>query len=368
MENLDENGISLGLADVEFKLPSEFKEKLKEFIDEEYFHYVEWRGDPDLLEAIAEKVCNFNKVDVKPGKNILLTVGAMNTIWLVTHCFLKRGDKVLVVEPTYPSLFYSARDSDAEVIFLKLREDTNFHLSLEELDKFSEYRVKMIILCNPNNPTGTVFTKSELECLVEFALRKNSIVVSDELYEFMTYEKEHISIASIPGARDITITISGFTKTFGLSGFRVGCIVASENFIKKMSSVNRSIVIQPGVIDQKAALLALTMPEFKKWLCELRDYLKRNRDLVYSKLDEVPWIKCNLPEGAFFVFPNISWICSNSVSFSRELLKKYKVLVYAGSGFGPSGEGHVRMNFATSRDNLLDALHRIRSFVYELIY
>jgi len=135
-----------------------------------------------------------------------------------------------------------------------------------------------------------------------------------------------------------------------------------------MGSVNRSIVIQPGVIDQKAALLALTMPEFKRWLCELRDYLKRNRDLVYSKLNEVPWIKCNLSEGAFFVFPNISWICSNSASFSRELLKKYKVLVYAGSGFGPSGEGHVRMNFATSRDNLLDALHRIRSFVYELIY
>jgi len=365
---LDRNSISLGLADIEFKLPVEFKERLKKFVDDEYFHYTKLPGDPELLEAIAEKVRNFNRIDIRPDKNVLLTIGAMNAIWLVTHCFIKSGDRVLVIEPTYPPLFHAPKDLGARVVFLKLKEENNFHLDLEELKKFFEDDIRVIILCNPNNPTGTVFTRDELECLVELALRRGSIILSDEVYEFITYERRHISVASLPGASDIVITISSFTKSFGLSGFRIGYIIADERFIKKMESVNRSIIIQPGVIDQKAALLALTLPEFKQWLSELRDYLRVNRDLIYNTLNTIPWIRCNLPEGTFFIFPNISWICNDSTLFSKKLLRRYKVLVYAGSGFGPSGEGHIRMNFATSRANLLEALERINHFIYEIIY
>jgi len=361
-----EGGVSLGLADIDFKLPDEFKRRLKELIDEECFHYAEPRGDPELLRAIVEKVRSINCVDVTE-RNVLLTVGATNAIWLATHCLLRRGDRVVVVEPTYPPLFQAAVDAGARVTFLHLSEERGFHLPPEELDRLQGLDFRMLVVCNPNNPTGTVFTRSELEALVEAAAKKGALILADELYEAVTYEREHVSVASLPGAQDITVTISGFTKAHGLSGFRVGYVVAGEDIIKKMESVNRTIVMQPGTLDQKAALLALTLPEFKRWLRELREYLRVNRDLACSELRRVPWVTCVRPEGAFFAFPNVSWVCDD-IAFSRELLRRKRVLVLPGSGFGPSGKGHLRLNFATSRENLRDALRAIVDLAYELVY
>jgi aspartate aminotransferase len=350
---LDKGAISMGLAESDFDMPKEVKEAMINAILEGRYHY-EMGGVPEFLEAAVEKLRRFNGINATE-EEVLPTVGAMNGIWLAYKVLLKPGDHAVVVTPTYPPLIERPKSFQAEVTEVRAGED--WHLDIEAIERALTDRTKVITICNPNNPTGAVYTRDELEQLAELAVRRNLYVISDELYEHLTYDgRRHVSIASLPGMRERTITIFGFTKTHGMSGLRIGYVVAERELVKRMREENAAVVIHPGTIEQVGAAAALKCDSYVN---SLRDYLQKVRDRLVAKLREAPGVEIRPPEGTFFAFPDLSSLFENDKEAADYLLKEAGVLVYAGSGFGKGGTGHVRMNFCSPLSIIEEAADRM---------
>ncbi|MCX8184075.1 MAG: aminotransferase class I/II-fold pyridoxal phosphate-dependent enzyme, partial [Crenarchaeota archaeon] len=246
----------------------------------------------------------------------------------------------------------------AEVTEVKTRRDG--HLDLTRIEEAVTSNTKIITICNPNNPTGTVYTKDELERLAEIAVKHDLYVFSDELYENLTYDgRKHVSIASLPGMYERTVTAFGFTKTYGMSGLRIGYVVAEKKMIRLMRDENAGIVIHPGTIEQIGAAAALRKCDY--YINFLRDYLEGVRNRLIAELNEVPGIVAPSPEGSFFAFPDLSLLFEKDGDATEYLLKEAKVLVYGGSGFGDGGAGHVRINFCSPLEIIEEAAVRIRT-------
>jgi aspartate/methionine/tyrosine aminotransferase len=352
---LDKDVISLGLAESDFEMPKEVKEAMIGAILEGRYHY-EMNGVAEFLEAARDKLLRFNGISVSE-EEILPTVGAMNGIWLTYRILLKPGDHVIVVTPSYPPLIGRPKSFQAEVTEVKTKQDG--HLDLAGIEKAVSSKTMMITICNPNNPMGTVYTRDELKQLAEIALKHDLYVFSDELYESLTYDgRKHVSIASLPGMHERTVTVFGFTKTHGMSGLRIGYVVAKKELIRKMRDENAGIVIHPGTVEQIGAAAALRKCDY--YVDFLKNYLEKVRNRLVVKLNETPGIAVSPPEGAFFAFPNLSFLFENDKDAVEYLLEEARVLVSGGSGFGDGGAGHVRINFCSPLEVIEEAAERIR--------
>ncbi|MCX8179996.1 MAG: pyridoxal phosphate-dependent aminotransferase [Thermofilaceae archaeon] len=358
---LDEEVISLGLAESDFEMPKEVKEAMINAILTGRYHY-EMDGVPEFIEAAKEKLRRVNRIPVGEDE-ILPTVGVMNGIWLTYKVLLKPGDHVIVVTPTYPPLINRPKSFQSNVTEVKLKQDG--HLDLDGIEKAVTERTRMITICNPNNPTGTVYTREELEQLAEIALRHDLYVFSDELYEDLTYDgRKHVSIASLPDMHERTVTAFGFTKTYGMSGLRIGYIAAERETIKRMREENASIVIQPGTIEQIGAATALKKCGYYTEF--LRNYLEKVRNKLIETLNEVQGVIAPLPEGTFFAFPNLSRLFEDDKEAVEYILREAGVRVYEGSGFGEGGRGHVRINFCSPMEIIEEAASRIKNALMKL--
>ncbi|MEM3715861.1 MAG: pyridoxal phosphate-dependent aminotransferase [Candidatus Bathyarchaeia archaeon] len=359
---LDDEGISLGLAEIDFDIPEPVKRAIINAVLNGEYHYSPVEGLPDFLQAVVDRWRRFNKVDIKV-ENVLPIVGAMNGIWLASQVCLNSGDEVLIVTPIYGPILNHMASTGAKVISCPARGGDH-HIDLEKIEGKISERTKMIAICNPNNPTGAVYTRSELEGLADIAKRRKIYVFSDELYDTLTYDgREHISIASLPGMEDLTITVNGFTKAYGLSGLRIGYIVAGKEIIAKMRTLNSKIIIHPDVIAQKAAAAAYN--ECDDWMEALRSHCERMRNILCDTLSRFKSVSCPRSEGTFFAFPDVSKLFKNDVEAALWLEKKYKVRTSAGSGFGEGGEGHLRLNFATTEEIMQEALRRLSEAISE---
>ncbi|MEM2056881.1 MAG: pyridoxal phosphate-dependent aminotransferase, partial [Thermoproteota archaeon] len=326
---LERDVISLGLAESDFEMPREVKEAMINAIINGRYHY-EMNGVAEFIEAARDKLLRVNNISVEEGE-ILPTVGVMNAIWLTYRVLLKPGEHVIVVTPTYPPLIGRPKSFQAEVTEVKTREDG--HLDLAAIEKALTSKTKIITICNPNNPTGIVYTREELERLAEIAVKHDLYVFSDELYENLTYDgRKHVSIASLPGMYERTVTAFGFTKTYGMSGLRIGYVVAEEKIIRLMRDENTGIVIHPGTVEQIGAAAALRKCDY--YTDFLKNYLERVRNRLIAELNEIPGIFARLPEGTFFAFPDLSPLFEKDEEAAEYLLKEAKVLVYSGNGFG----------------------------------
>jgi aspartate aminotransferase len=352
---LDSEGISLGLAESDFEMPKEVKEQIIDAVVNGRYHY-EFEGVPEFLEAAKEKLRRFNNIDVEE-KEILPIAGGMNGIWLTYKVLLRPGDRVIVVTPNYPPIFGHPKEvSQAEAVEVKTKND--FHLDIDAIEKAISEKVRIISICNPNNPSGAVYTKEELEQLADVAQKHNLLVFSDELYENLTYDgRKHISIASLDNMQERTITVFAFTKTYGMSGLRIGYLVANKEIVEKMKAENSRVLIHPGTIEQLAAAAALKKCNY--YVEALRSYLEGVRNHFISKLNQISGVKAALPEGTFFAFPDLSFLFTDDRKAAEYLEKEAKVRVYSGSGFGRGGEGHVRMNFCTTKKVIDEATERI---------
>ncbi|MEM3425160.1 MAG: pyridoxal phosphate-dependent aminotransferase [Thermoproteota archaeon] len=353
---LERDVISLGLAESDFEMPREVKEAMISAIINGRYHY-EMNGVAEFIEAARDKLLRVNNIPVEEGE-ILPTVGVMNAIWLTYRVLLKPGEHVIVVTPTYPPLIGRPKSFQAEVTEVKTREDG--HLDLAAIEKALTSKTKIITICNPNNPMGTVYTREELERLAEIAVKHDLYVFSDELYENLTYDgRKHVSIASLPGMYERTVTAFGFTKTYGMSGLRIGYVVAEEKIIRLMRDENTGIVIHPGTVEQIGAAAALRKCDY--YTDFLKNYLERVRNRLIAELNEIPGIFARLPEGTFFAFPDLSPLFEKDEEAVEYLLKEAKVLVYSGNGFGNGGAGHVRINFCSPLEIIEEAAVRIRN-------
>lgn len=355
-----EDLIHLEIGEPDFPTPNHIIEDAKKAMDERYTRYTPTSGYMDLRERIAEKLLKENKIEADPASEIIVTAGAMQALSLAILVTINPGDEVIIPNPAYESFERQVKFAGGIPVPVQVKEENEFRLLPEEVERVVTKKTKMIILNTPSNPTGTVMSKSDLEGIAEIAKRHDLLVLSDEIYEKILYDGvKHFSIASLPGMKDRTITVFGFSKTYAMTGWRVGYAVSNKEIIKEMNKVQEFYVTCAPSISQRAALAALEGPQdcIEKMV---KEYEKR-RDFLCYEINKCDKISCIKPKGTFYLFPNISKTGWKSEEIAEVLLKKGKVVVVPGRAFGKYGDYFIRLSFATSMDALQLAVERIKS-------
>ncbi|HEX55261.1 MAG: pyridoxal phosphate-dependent aminotransferase [Candidatus Altiarchaeales archaeon] len=356
--------ISLGVGEPDFPTPEPIKDSGIRAIENDYTSYTSNYGLLELRIEIAKKLKKKNNIDRNPENEILITVGVSEALDLAVRAITDPGDEILVLEPCYVSYKPSVWFSYGNPIEVPSTEENEFIPQMEDIEKRTTKRTKAIILCSPNNPTGTVLRKRNLEEIADIAIENDLIVISDEIYEDLIYDNEkHYSIGSLNGMEDRTITLNGFSKVYSMTGWRLGYATANSEIIEAMMKVHQYTMLCAPSIAQYAALDAF---KHEKYINEMvRQYDKRRRLLVKG-LNSIDGISCVMPKGAFYAFPNIKESGLNSEEFAERLLRDGKVAVVPGNTFGECGEGYIRCSYSVSRDDISEALRRIEEFMRKI--
>jgi len=353
--------VSLGIGEPDFDTPPHIKEYAKEGLDKGFNHYTPNIGLKMLREAVAEKLKRENRIEANPERNIMITIGGNQAFLLSLSTFLKNGDEVLIPSPyfvTYRAVVLMLGGIPVEV---PTTIEDGFKLSIDRLSKAVTSKTKCIMINSPNNPTGSVMSKKDLEGVSRLALENDLRVVSDEVYEKLIYSGEkHVSIASLDGMSERTITVNSFSKTYAMTGWRVGYCVADEATVSKMVKFQMFLAACPVSFEQYAIARALDDPRSEAAVERMRREYQDRRDYIFGRLKVMPGIEVAKPQGAFYIFPRIG---GNDIAFSERLLSKAKVVVVPGSSFGTHGEGHIRLCYATSMGSIEKAMDRLEGFM-----
>ncbi len=352
--------INLSVGEPDFDTPRHVIEAAIKAMKEAYTHYTPNAGLKEFREAAAEKVKRENRIDVDPETEVMATVGAMGGLSLAILTIVELGDEVLIPDPGFPSYRAQVILAGGRPVPYVLREEDNFLVDAEEIRKLITDKTKAIILNTPSNPTGSVYSEKVLRAISEIVIEKDLVVISDEAYEAIVYDGlKHVSIASLPDMKERTISIFTLSKTYAMTGWRIGFVAANKDIISQMIKLQEHISAHPSSISQMAAVAALKGGDdcVKKMVAEYN----RRRELLLKKLSEIPGFKCTRPQGAFYIFPNIRGFNMSSEDFAMQILEKAKVVVVPGTAFGKHGEGYIRISYATSREKLTNALLRIKS-------
>jgi aspartate aminotransferase len=363
--------ISLSLGEPDFKTPLHICEAAKKAIDDgKYFAYPPVAGYQDLREAIAAKYQKENNVPYK-AENIVVSNGAKQSIANAMLALLNPGDEVIVFSPYWVSYDALVRLTEAVPVMVKGGIENDFKVSAEQLEKAVTKKTKAIIFSSPCNPTGTVFSRKELEGIASVVVKHNLIAIADEIYEHINFTGEQVSIASFPGMLERTITVNGFAKGFAMTGWRVGYIAAPKWIADGCNKVQGQITSANCSIAQRAALAAITgdiTPTNK-----MVDEYRQRREIVYALLKEIPGIKSNYPQGAFYFFPDVSHYfgksdgtrkIQNGDDFALYMLEQAHVSMVPGGAFGD--ENCVRLSYAASEKDLREAMKRIKDALAKL--
>jgi len=353
--------IDLGIGEPDFNAPNFVAEAAKKSIDEGFGKYTANAGLLELREEIARKLRQENGIAVDPKTELIVTSGATQAIFVVMNCLLNPGDEVLLPTPLFVAYKNSAALAGGTSIEVPTLEDEGFALDFEELDKRCTKKAKLLVLNSPCNPTGSVMKKNAIERACEFAAQHNLHIISDEIYEKYLYDgARHFSPGSIAEFRGRVITINGFAKTFGMTGWRLGYAAASSNIVNSMVRFNMYNAVCATSFVQRAGIVALkhSLSFFKPILTRY----KEKRDIACDLLDRLGW-DYQRPRGSFYVFPRIPKKYGRSFSFSKRLLESNKVATIPGSAFGDAGEGHIRISFSLEKQKLRAGLDRIDKFV-----
>lgn len=350
--------IRLEIGEPDMDTPMHIKEAGKKAIDEGFTHYTPFTGFGDLREAIAEKAKVENGINACPEKEIIVTPGACCCVYCSILSITNPGEEVLVPDPGWPHYDSCVKMADGIPVHYPQLEKNDFRVNPADLAKKVDEKTKAILINSPNNPTGSVFSKKDLECIAQIAEENDLIVISDEVYEKIIYDgSKHISIASLPGMRERTVVINALSKTYAMTGWRIGYAVAPAEIIGHMAKLVLYMSTCANSIGQRAAITALKGPQ--NFLVEMVNEYKRRRDFVVKRLNEIQGISCKLPKGAFYAFPNIKELNISSLECAHYLLERAKVSVVPGSGFGKHGEGYLRISYSTSLQHLEEAMNRI---------
>ncbi len=357
--------ISLGIGEPDFDTPEHIKEYAKEALDRGMTHYGPNAGLMMLREALAWKLKEQNGIDADPRTQIMVTIGANQALLMGLATFLRDGEEVLIPGPMFVSYAPAVILAGGKPVEVPTYEENEFRLSVEDLEKHVTEKTRALIINTPNNPTGAVLTRKDLEEIGNFAVEHDLIVFSDEVYEHFVYDgaRNH-SIASLDGMFERTITINGFSKTFAMTGWRLGFVAAPEWIIERMTRFQMYNATCPVTFAQYAAAKALKDERSWKAVEEMRREYERRRDLVWKRLNEMglPTLK---PKGAFYIFPRVKDTGLTSKEFSELMLREAKVAVVPGSAFGSAGEGYIRISYATAYEKLEEAMDRMEKVLRE---
>ncbi|MGZ7070594.1 MAG: pyridoxal phosphate-dependent aminotransferase [Methanobacterium sp.] len=344
-----EDAINLSLGEPDFDTPHHIREAVKQALDDGFTHYTTNKGIIELREAISCKLADENKIESDP-ESIIVTVGASEALHISLHALVNKGDEVLIPDPGFICYDPCVKLAEGKMIPVELHEENEYRMTPENiLNKITD-RTKAIILNSPSNPTGGIMEKQDVKGIAEIAEDHDIYLISDEIYEKIIYEGKHYS----PGRyTENAITINGFSKTYAMTGFRIGYVAAIPEIIEEMLKVHQYNAVCASSLSQIAGLEALIGPQ--ECVGEMVDEFKRRRDLVVNRLNEMG-ISLKAPKGAYYVFPKVP----NSVEFINEAVKK-GVITVNGAGFGKCGEGHFRISYAAAYDKLAEAMDRLEN-------
>ena len=349
--------INLGIGQPDFDTPIHIRDAAKRGLDQGYTRYPPAAGFQDLREAVAKKVETENKLQADPDSEVFISVGAMQGIFNVMLHLVNQGDEVIVVDPGYD--YYSQiRLFGGVPVRVAAREENRFKIDPADVKKAITPKTKAIILNTPSNPTGAVFDRKILEQIAAICKAHEIMVISDEPYEHILFDgNEHVSIGSLEGMKDLTVSIYTLSKSYAMTGWRVGYVVANKAIIAEMEKLMEHMVSGVTAVAQRAALAAISGSQ--DCVRQMVERYAKRRELVYNGLNSIKGISCIKPESTFYAFPNISSFGMSSWDFAKYMVKKHKVAMVPGSIFGENGEGFVRISFATSSENLEKALKKI---------
>ncbi|WP_297548599.1 pyridoxal phosphate-dependent aminotransferase [Thermococcus sp.] len=360
-----EDVISLGIGEPDFDTPEVIKDAAKRALDEGYTHYTPNAGIPEFREAIAEYYKDFYKVDVELD-NILVTAGAYEATYLAFQSILEQGDDVIIPDPAFVCYVEDAKIAEAGIIRIPLREEYKFRLNPDELVEAITKRTRMIVINYPNNPTGAVMKKSVVKAIADIAQDYNIYILSDEPYEHFLYEgAKHYPM--IKYAPDNTILANSFSKTFAMTGWRLGFAIAPKQVIRDMIKLHAYVIGNVTSFVQIAGITALRDKRSWEAVEKMRKVYDERRKLVLRYLNEMPHIQPFRPKGAFYVWVKIDpELDMTSEDFAEWLLDNAKVVVIPGTAFGKQGEGWVRISYATEKEKLIEAMERMREALSKL--
>ena len=341
-----------------FDTPAPIKESAKAALDSGMVFYVESAGLPELRSEIKAKLERDNGIDV-PISQIIVTVGAKQAIFTAILCTIDPGDDVLIPDPYWGTHASCAKIAGGTPISVPMHAENGFRIDAAKIEEMVTSKTKMIVLSSPHNPTGMVASKYELESIADICRKHDILALSDEIYEKIVYDgTRHYSIGSFPGMEDLTITINGLSKTYSMTGWRLGYVAASEEIINRMLIVQQHSVTHPSAFVQKAAITALR--DCEKYVDEMVKDYQTARDYFVPELDKLDTFSCAKPKGAFYAFPKIEDKSMNSAQLADFLLERARVLFVPGSSFGKYGEGYARFVYAQTMDVLKKTIDRMR--------
>lgn len=355
--------ISLGIGEPDFVTPWHIREAAIFALEKGKTSYTDNLGLIRLRREINTYVENHFGVSYQPEKEILVAVGVSEALDIALRAVLNPGDKVIYHEPCYVSYSPSIKLAHAIPIPVATSAEDAFSIDPDRVIAAWEPGVKVLLLNFPTNPTGGVTDKAKLEKLARFAQEKDLLVLSDEIYSELTFEGEHTSIASLPGMRDRTIFLHGFSKAFAMTGFRIGYACGPQALIEAMMKVHQYSMLCAPILSQEAAIEALK--NGAPAVAKMKEAYQRRRDLIVRRFNEIG-LKCHLPKGSFYAFPSIASSGLSSMDFCQGLLNRQEVAIVPGTAFGDSGAGFARASFSTSYERILEATDRIERFVHSL--
>lgn len=352
--------ISLGVGEPNFDTPWHIREAGIQALQSGKTFYTSNAGLQELRAAISSYTKRKTGLTYNPENQIIVTVGGSEAIDLALRALLNAGDEVIYLEPGFVSYYPCIKLADGVPVPIRLTEENRFRLKPEQLEAAVTPKSKVLILSYPNNPTGAVMEKEDLEALLPVIQKHDLIVISDEIYGELTYGVKHCSIAGLPGMEQRTIIINGFSKSFAMTGWRLGYALGNHEIIEQMVKIHQFAVMCAPTISQYAAIEAMEQGDGD--IEAMRESYDQRRKFLYHELQRLG-LPCFEPQGAFYMFPNIREFGLSSGEFALKLLKEEKVAVVPGDSFGECGEGFVRISYAASLQNLKEAVNRIFRFL-----
>jgi len=358
--------IRLEFGEPDFDTPDNIKAAAVRAINNGKTKYTSSAGIPELRAAISAKLSKENQVVYDAAKEVVVTAGATSAINLAFLSVADIGDEILVPDPGWATYTHAVHIVGSIPVPYPLRESAGYSFERKVAEKLVTPKTKAILINTPSNPTGAILSRSNLKEIAEFAIEKNLFVISDEVYEKFLYDggstkNEHVSIASLPEMKERTVTINAFSKTYAMTGWRLGYAAAAEPISAAMAKINAAESSCVSSVAQYAALEALTGPQDS--VREMISAFAKRREVLVSGLNELPGFKCPMPHGAFYAFPNIRATGQNSHSLAMKIVEKGHVAVVPGSSFGAQAELNIRLAYANSLENIQLALERIRKIL-----
>lgn len=356
-----EDVIHLEVGRPDFDTPEHIKEATKKALDAGVVHYGEFAGTGKLREALSVKLREFNAIVASPDE-ILITNGLTHAAYAVLMAAIDQGDEVILLEPYYPQHINKIELAGGKVVTVPLNRKQGFRIDRSALDAAINSKTRMICIVNPANPTGRVFTRDELAIVAELAVAHDLLVMSDEVYDHITYDdNRHVSIASLPGMRERCFSLFAYTKAFAMDGWRLGYAVCKKDFMPALMKITVNDVAHVNVFIQEGAYAAITGPQ--QCLVDMLKEDARRREMICRRLNAIDGIRCPLPEGTIYAFPDVSSFGAPSKQLAEEILRATFVVTEAGSFYGAAGEGHLRLCFgAEPYGRIEEAMNRLEKF------